>query len=1185
MFEDIYKNFGDLEATHQSVQAGAALPMTEDTYNYTRDELYALGSAKQKAIDEHNRLLEEKDASFLSAVTNFWQHDTMTGVGINKFIQGPQETDPDFDVNKAITQVQSEFNENNIEVLKGAKNQEHFELLADNLRDYNDHLLNLERLGVPASIAAQLVAELGNVVNYVPFLNVAKAGKLMKTKDILKASAMQGALNASEEKLIDLAYKDREVSDYVAAFAMGAAVTGGVLGTSKAWNTTKFEASKRIKDEADAFALNRMKDRADEKKAEAEAGPRPERDWTNSSHLRDQDGKLDERIASRMEEKGYDPDNEFDVWVENYEANGLLPKVKKVVQEKLKLAGFAQTLAGSDNPYIRALNRALFEHGEGGLGVHKELTAALEADLETKRLFSGYAQAMIQSKAAFGVEAKKLGIDMKEFDRIAYRYIDSDGAIGIDGKIRVPGTTSKIYDILDEFKKVYEEHTRVLTDHVRRAGVSEFKEIEPGEIGHLFRKYDTEQFYKLTQELGSSEPLVDLISESIRRGGGFEEYSNKVLAEVEAKYQAELKDFETRLRRAENQKATAEADIRRAKDFTKEMQAGARLDKAIRRIEEIEKTRPKQPEVKIDQDKIIRNMARAVYNRMYNRSTANAADANLLSTHNQTLLLEALDDLGLDKADYDHVKAVLDTAGKDLKQNPIAKRIKMDMNTSIGVGDRQIRITDLLDVDLGSGYMSTGRYWLGRAALARKGDHLASPEDIEKSLERARQMGIKYGMDAKDVKHQVDLIRKGIDLITGRPIEDMSKTSYTLMRNIRKAIVNSFLGKLGIIQASETGRMIAAVDSTMRLPVIRDLVKGIVTGRVDSAQLKEIEDYLVGDIGFRPYMNHPDFRADDFGHKIHPAEKLQDTMGYYLAKASGWNRVYTMQNKTLMNGLSQKWYRQVMDGTFPEAQMRDLGVDDLLLKDLKEQMQKHAKKVEGLTGEKTYTELGLENWDPAVRRKFALMLHRKASNAIQVIQTGETPMWLNTAMGQFLGQFRTFSIAALSKQTTRDYKMLREGDREAALAMYYNLCTSVMANAVKIGFAAGTMAPDRREEYLEKALRPASLVNQVMSYTGPLSPLMDASNILGDTFMGDTWNEVAGGRYGFRGKGLTAAVPGLDFINKAYKGVSGMSTATFTDRELSPADWRSLYSIMPFSNQYVFDALNNGLITPNLFEE
>jgi hypothetical protein len=151
--------------------------------------------------------------------------------------------------------------------------------------------------------------------------------------------------------------------------------------------------------------------------------------------------------------------------------------------------------------------------------------------------------------------------------------------------------------------------------------------------------------------------------------------------------------------------------------------------------------------------------------------------------------------------------------------------------------------------------------------------------------------------------------------------------------------------------------------------------------------------------------------------------------------------------------------------------------------------------------------------------------------------------------------------------------------------MYYNLCTSVMANAVKIGFAAGTMAPDRREEYLEKALRPASLVNQVMSYTGPLSPLMDASNILGDTFMGDTWNEVAGGRYGFRGKGLTAAVPGLDFINKAYKGVSGMSTATFTDRELSPADWRSLYSIMPFSNQYVFDALNNGLITPNLFEE
>lgn len=1194
MFEDIYENFGDIEAMHGAVRDGAALPMTEDIYNYTRDELYALGSAKKKATDEHNRLLESKDASFLSAVTNFWQHDTATGVIANKLIRGVQPEDPEFNVGEAVKSVSQEFTSpSNQEVLSTAKNQEHFDLLAANLRDYNDHLLNLERLGVPGSLAAQLIAEVGNAVNWIPGLQIMKAGKLLKVKDIMKASAMQGTINAAEEKYIDTAYKDRTTSDYVAAWAMGAGITGGILGSSKAWNMTKFDAGKRIKDEADAFALTRIKDAADEKEATAKAGPKPDRDWVDSSHLRDQDGKLDERIASRMEEKGYDPDNEFDVWVEQYEAQGLLPKVQKVVQEKLRLAGFAQTLAGSDNPFIRALNRSLFEHGEGGLGVHKELTAALEADLATKKLFSGYAKTMIQSKAAFGVAVKKAGLvdhtgkpmDMKDFDRVAYRYIDSDGAIGIDGNIRVPGTTDPIYDILDDFKKIYNEHTRILTDHVTKAGVSEFKGLDPGEMGHLFRRYDTEQFYKLTQELGSEKPLVDLLEESIRRGGGFEEYSNKVLAEVEAKYQAELETFNTRLRRAELQKETAESDIRRAKDFTKEIQAEARRDKAIRRIEEIEKTRPKQPEVKIDEKKIIRNMSKAIYNRMTNRATANTADANLLSTHNKDLLMDALNDLGMDKADMDHVQAVLDTAGKDVKANPLAKRIKMDMNTSIGIGNRQVRMTDLLDVDMGSGYMSTGRYWIGRAAMARKGEHLASPEAIQETINRARKKSMEFGMDPKEVKRQIQMIERGVDLVTGKPIEDMSKPLNVAMRNIRKAVVNSSLGKLGIIQASETGRMLGAIENTMKFPVIRDLIKGIATGKVDSAQLKEIEDFCVGDIGFRPYMNHPDFRADDFGHKISAAEKFQDKMGYYLAKASGWNRVYTMQNKTLMNGLSQKWYREVMDGTMHEAQMRDLGIDDLLMSDLKEQMQLHSRKAEGLTDAKTRVELGLENWDPGVRRKFALMLHRKASNSIQMIHTGETPMWLNTAMGQFLGQFRTFSIGALSKQTTRDYKMLREGDMEAAFAMLYNLATSAMANAAKVGFLAATMSPEARADYLENALEPISLLNQIASYTGPASPLMDAANLLGDTFLGDTWGEVAGGRYGFRGKGIADAIPGLSFMNKAYKGISGVSVSALTDKQLSPADWRSIYGIMPFSNQYAFDALNNGLITPNLFDE
>jgi hypothetical protein len=508
----------------------------------------------------------------------------------------------------------------------------------------------------------------------------------------------------------------------------------------------------------------------------------------------------------------------------------------------------------------------------------------------------------------------------------------------------------------------------------------------------------------------------------------------------------------------------------------------------------------------------------------------------------------------------------------------------MDMNASVSVNGREIKMTDLLDVDMGSGYLASGRYWIGRAALARKGNHLASEADIQKSINRAAQMGAKMGMDSKDIKKQTELIRKGIELIKGRPIEDMSLGRNVAMRNIRKAVMNSSLGQLGIIQASETGRMLAAVDSSMRIPMVKDLVRGIATGKMSSNQLTEIQDYLVGNIGFRHYMNHPDFRADDFGHKISNAEKLQDKMSYYMGIASGWNRVYRMQTATLMNGLTQKWYRQVMNDKFPETQMRDLGVDDLLLSDLKAEMTKHAIPTEGLDGTNSYIELGLENWEPATRRKFAMMLHRKSNNAIQMIMTGETPMWLNHSIGKFLGQFRTFTIGALSKQTTRDYKMLREGDLEGALALQFNVATSVMANAVKIGFIASTLQGDARDDFLEKNLDPMGLTNRILSYVGPLSPLMEIGNLGGDLFFGDKWSEVAGG-YLHRGRGISSMSPGIAFIDKVHKGIRGGLSSTLTEKEMTPADYRSLYGILPFSNNYAFEALNNMLIEPNLFKD
>jgi hypothetical protein len=1187
LFQDIYKNYGDLEATYESLKNMEELPLGDDSYNYTRDELMERGGEQQEAIDRHNELLDSKPSSFMRTVVGGWRHNTLTGTAVQSAIDSFKmdrfDIDQDFDVNEAYKSVEQEFQtEPERESLMKANNQGHFDVLASNLRDYQEYKLDMERLGVPLSFASQLFAEVGNVgVNFIPFLSIGtKAKYLLKTKDVLRGAALQGTANVAEEALINEVYNDRTISDYVATYAMGAGFAGTFIGGAKLWNQTKFEAGVRVKEEADAFAKHVMKEKADESLATAKNGPKPERDWVDSSHLRDAEGNLKPVIKHAMEKKGYNPDSEFDIWLQRYESEGLVPRVQKVAQEKLNLQGFAQTLHGSENPAFRALGRAFFEHGEGGTGVHKELSSALEATVETNRLFSNYNKSYLEHKAVFAKEAEAHGIPMKEFDRIAYRYIDGEGAIGYDGTLRRPGD-SRLNDILEDFRLTYENQNKKLVQHLREAGVAEADQF--GESAHLFRRYDGEQFLKLTQEIGSAKPIKKLLQESITKSGGFKDYSQRYLKRIDDEYKKKLKAHEDALKKLEGTKTSIESQIKGAADPTVKMQAQARLENVLKRIEERQAKAPEEPKVgTIDVDGVIKRAAEAVYNRMLRRGYEHQADANLLSANNQSLLIQSMEDLiaegGMTKADLDHVKGVLDTAGRDLKSDPTKRRLTMDMNVSIAVDGREIKMTDLLDVDLGAGYLSTGRYWVGRAALARKGEHFASEEAIEKSISRAAELGAKkYKMKGKDVQKQADLIRKGVELIKGRPVEDMSATSSVIMRNIRKAVQNATLGKLGIVQASETGRMIAAVNASMRIPMVKELVNSIATGKMDAGNMKEIQDYLVGNIGYRRFMNHPDFRADDFGHRVHPIEKFQDKMGYYLSMASGWNRVHVAQTRVLMNGLTQKWYREVMDGTFKETQMRDLGVDDLLLKDLKTEMQKHARKIEGLDGQKSYVELGVENWEPATRRKFAMMLHRKASNAIQMIEVGETPMWLNTAMGKFLGQFRTFSIGALSKQTTRDYKMLREGDTEGAVAMAFNVATSTMANAVKIGFAAATMQGERRDEYLERALNPVNLANQTLSYVSQLSPLMDAGNIVADTLVGGGF---MGGRYG-----ITSAAPGLSYINKGYTGISGTFSAMLTDEEMTAADYRGVFGMIPFANNYAFEALNNALVIPGAFGE
>jgi len=159
MFIDLFSNYDDAEAMGQVMDEAPELSLQEDTRGYSLDDLYAVGAAKQAVIDEHNLNLEYTDESILGGVYTNWKYNTGTGVLLNKAFEERQEIDPEFNLEVAQKSVEPVLlSKSNQETLSKAKNQKHFDILADNLRDYEDHKLNMEKLGAPLAFLTQGVA-------------------------------------------------------------------------------------------------------------------------------------------------------------------------------------------------------------------------------------------------------------------------------------------------------------------------------------------------------------------------------------------------------------------------------------------------------------------------------------------------------------------------------------------------------------------------------------------------------------------------------------------------------------------------------------------------------------------------------------------------------------------------------------------------------------------------------------------------------------------------------------------------------------------------------------------------------------------------------------------------------------------------------------------------------------------
>ena len=1162
------------------------------------EDLRADGVKLREKEEAKRRALEEHSASIFTGVTGSWRFETGTGVAVTAATDAIRyKEDETFNIQEALQEDIEEFpphSEWEQDVLKSAKSREHYDVLKQRVTDKREFLYNMEDLGMLPSMGLQLVAEFANIPNYFTF-GLGALSKVNKLKRFVVAGTVTGTANVAEEKFISTMYNDRTATDYIAAGALGFGL--GWLGTTGGSAKRALEMD-RVGDD---FANAHLKNQVDEKYAEFKGDTSADtmRNLLGNYELLKSKvrvagkigkGVIDKVLSKELKEaeealksfstvgaqqidsvfKTFDPKFDPEHITPRMDADnitvhsafvafldGQIPKAEKLPHEKLGLTSMAQSMHSSENPITRYMAGELFEHPEG-VGRWNKHTAALEADLDFQVFTAHYAPEFIRLKGAWKVLAEQEGLT-KSFDDEAMSWIESAG----EGR----KADTPMDEILSEFHTLYKDVNEATHKIMKDSGVMEAQ--GDLDINHLTRSWDGEKFHTMRSKYGDAT-CVEAIQESILHGNGFKEEHAKAKAE-----------YDTKIKNIEDELKTAKENVDPKDVSEKGLRKAAQVERIQKRLDAA-KAKGDLPDVK----PVALRMAQALYNRFLNRASQSHGDANLMSSSNKGLMIDALNDElaagKLDQAGYDHIKYILDTAGKDHKANPMKHQMGMLLGHTHKSG---LRIMDFMNNDLGSAYASKTRYWLGRSAVARHG--FESEEAFQGAIKQMSNHASDRGMDTPAAlkAHADDKARleAGWKMIMGQPVEDMTTFGNTAMRVVRKAMATASLGKLGFVQSGETGRAFAAVGITRAIdtiPALKNLIMHAKDGRLDTALLKDIEDYALGKIGDDHYMNHPDFRADDFGHKVSKAEQQLDRMSFWMSKASGWHAVHTTQKKFLMNGLSQKWYRELLNDTMKDTQLKDLGVPIEHLPGFKKMMQDHAK----LAEDGSVYNLHIGDWEPELRRSFALMLHRKSANAIQDIIVGETPLWINKGIGKFLGQFRTFSIAALGKQTVHDYRMFKEGDKEAALAFQFMMMTSTMAVVARMGFDAMVLPEKERKRYLKNNMTVRGITKRMLNYHGQASPLVDAAELLGSTFMPNTWGNITGNSMYRNGRGLTGKVPGLSYLNKAHKGIGGIAKAVLPGEQMSKSDWNAFVGVLPLNSWYGFHALNKRIVTPALFD-
>lgn len=394
------------------------------------------------------------------------------------------------------------------------------------------------------------------------------------------------------------------------------------------------------------------------------------------------------------------------------------------------------------------------------------------------------------------------------------------------------------------------------------------------------------------------------------------------------------------------------------------------------------------------------------------------------------------------------------------------------------------------------------------------------------------------------------------------------------LRRVRDFNFIRVMGQLGIAQTAELGMILGQGGVRAffgHMPALRHLVNKAQGGQWSDALSDEIE--AIFSHGTDVIRSSPAVRLDDGSGGTFDGRGMASTTGQRLdfMLGQGKQAVAHLSGMSIINTALQRWSSRVLvqrfiDNAFGSRainskRFRALGINEVMADRINSQITRHVRTGPGLMG-RTVKRINIEAWDDIdAKNAFINGVDRWARRTIQENNPGSMPAFMSKEMGKTIMQFRSFMLAAYTKQLLSGMAM-RDWETAASFlsSMFFGGLFYVGQTHVNsIG------RPDR-EEWLAKQLSPEAIGKAAFQRAGFSTFIPMMVDIGASPFTDEPV-------FAYRTTGLSTGIwgnPSADLLDNTQAAIRGIvAAASRSDYDFSQQDWRAVTSLLPLQNAFV----------------